>query len=60
METCKLILKFRWKHKGPRVNGQNSFGEEKESLYSPNSRLIIKLTILRAWGFGAKKDRSVE
>lgn len=28
MQICKLILKFKWKCKGLRINGQNNFGEE--------------------------------
>lgn len=58
MEIYKLSLKFRWKHKGPRVNGHNSFGDEKEDLHSPHSRLLIKLTVLQAVGLRGNQKQT--
>lgn len=34
METYKLILKFRWRHKGPRVNSKIVL-EKRKRIYTP-------------------------
>lgn len=44
IEIYKLILKFIWNCKGPRINGQNNFGEENVGEYTlPNSETQYKV-----------------